>query len=189
MADFEIYEDGILQEIDAVQLNDILKKDITMGNSQYRSSLIELTGLALTLASDTERGSRQDLRIMDTSSSNQYSHYPFDRKLQKYADSSISIHFLFLTPPSQNMPGLVFNEHSEDIFSAFREMALSTGGSVESSANPEYLVNQAVKASENYYLLYYSPLNYKEDGKFKRVEVRVKGEKYKVVHRFGYFAN
>lgn len=261
------------------QLTDILKKDITMGNSQYRSSLMELTGLASTLASDTERGSGEDLRIMDTSSSNQYSHYPFDRKLQKYAsilerleslrqvnqgkllgfsnylkelkgqkyvfllyqrefipqieprimdkymdlyqdsphvtqalktlfsfyhrdvsfnvdlvkqsyaDSSISIHFLFLTPPSKNMPGLVFNEHSEDIFSAFREMALSTGGSVESSANPEYLLNQAVKASENYYLLYYSPLNYNEDGKFKRIEVRVKGEKYKVVHRFGYFAN
>ncbi len=261
------------------QLTDILKKDINMGNSQYRSALMELTGLASTLASDTERGSGEDLRIMDTSSSNQYSHYPFDRKLQKYAsilerleslrkvnqdkllgfatylkelegqkyvfllyqrefipqieprimdkyldlyqdsphvtqtlktlfsfyrkdvsfnvdlvkqnyaDSFISIHFLFLTSPSQNMPGLVFNEHSEDIFSAFREMALSTGGSVESSANPEYLVNQAVKASENYYLLYYSPLNYKEDGKFKRVEVRVKGEKYKVVHRFGYFAN
>ncbi len=261
------------------QLTDILKKDITMGNSQYRSTLIELTGLASTLASDTGRGAGEDLRIMDTSSSNQYSHYPFDRKLQKYAsilerleslrkvdqekllgfsnylkelegqkyvfllyqrefipqieprimnkymdlyqdsphvlqtltslfsfyhrdvsfnvdlvkqsyaDSSISIHFLFLTPPSEHMPGLVFNEHSEDIFSAFREMALATGGSVESSANPEYLIHQAVKASENYYLLYYSPLNYKEDGKFKRVEVRVKRKKYKVVHRYGYFAN
>lgn len=67
------------------QLTDILKKDITMGNSQYRSSMIELTGLASTLASDTERGSGEDMRIMDTSSSNQYSHYPFDRKLQKYA--------------------------------------------------------------------------------------------------------
>lgn len=90
LADFEIYEEGILQDIEAVYLvkkrsTDILKKDITMGNSQYRSSLMELTGLALTLASDTERGSAEDLRIMDTSSSNQYSHYPFDRKLQKYA--------------------------------------------------------------------------------------------------------
>lgn len=275
---FEAFKHNTKEEL-TQQLTDILKKDITMGNSQYRSAMMELTGLALTLASDTERGSGEDLRIMDTSSSNQYSHYPFDRKLQKYAsilerleslrkvnqdkllgfatylkelegqkyvfllyqrefipqieprimdkyldlyqdsphvtqtlktlfsfyrrdvsfnvdlvkqsyaDSSISIHFLFLTPPSKNMPGLVFNEHSEDIFSAFREMALSTGGSVESSSNPEYLVNQAVKASENYYLLYYSPLNYKEDGKFKRVEVRVKEKKYKVVHRFGYFAN
>jgi len=89
-------------------------------------------------------------------------------------------------------------EQSEDIYSAFREIALSTGGFMESSANPIYLFNRAVEASKNYYLLYYSPSNYLvyyspsnylEDGKFNKITVRVKGKKYRVVHRSGYFAN
>jgi hypothetical protein len=43
--------------------------------------------------------------------------------------------------------------------------------------------------SENYYLLYYSPKDYVIDGKFKRIEVEVKGDKYRVAHRAGYFAD
>jgi len=68
-------------------------------------------------------------------------------------------------------------------------MARATGGFIDSSANAEALFKQAVEASENYYLLYYIPLNYKEDGKFKEIKVRVKNKKYKVTHRLGYFAN
>ena len=116
---------------------------------------------------------------------------PFDVDLVKwtFADSSISIHFLFITTPPKRVPGVYFQERSEDIYSAFREMARATGGFLDSSANAEFLFKEALQASENYYLLYYSPSNYKSDGKFRKIEVRVKNKNYKVVHRLGYFAN
>ncbi len=108
---------------------------------------------------------------------------------QAYADSSIAIHFLFLTNPPQNKEGVYFEEHSEDIFSAFRQMANATGGFSESSMNPDYLMRKAVEASENYYLLYYSPNEYTADGKFREIEVRIKKTGHQVSHRAGYFAN
>jgi uncharacterized protein Yka (UPF0111/DUF47 family) len=86
---------------------------------------------------------------------------------QAYADASISIHFLFLTIVPIPVPGVQMFEQSEDIFSAFREMALATGGYIESSANPESLFQNAIEATDNYYLLY----------------------SYQVFHRAGYFAN
>ena len=115
----------------------------------------------------------------------------FDIDLLKrtYADSSISIHFLFITTPPKHIPGLYFHEQSEDIYSAFREMSRATGGYMESSSNPDALFRNSVEASENYYLLYYSPLNYKEDNKFKEIKVRVKNKNYRIVHRIGYFAD
>lgn len=112
-----------------------------------------------------------------------------ERVKQAYADSSISIHFLFFTKPAEYIRGVQMEERSEDIFSAFRELAISTGGSVESSANPEFLFQKASHASENYYLLYYSPSNYRPDGRFRKIEVKIKGKKYRIFHRAGYFAN
>lgn len=112
-----------------------------------------------------------------------------DKVKQAYADSSVSIHFLFFTEPPKYIPGVHMEEHSEDIFSAFDEIAQATGGISQSSSNPVSLFEDAVEASENYYLLYYSPLNYKKDGKFKEIKVRVKDTKFRINHRVGYFAN
>ena len=112
-----------------------------------------------------------------------------DKVKQAYADSSVSIHFLFFTEPPKHIPGVRMEEHSEDIFNAFKEVAQATGGFSHSSSNPVSLFEDAVEASENYYLLYYSPLNYKKDGKFKEIKVRVKDKKFKINHRVGYFAN
>jgi hypothetical protein len=50
-------------------------------------------------------------------------------------------------------------------------------------------IKSASKASENYYLLYYTPKNYRSDGKFKKIKVRVKGGGYRVNHRAGYLAD
>ena len=108
---------------------------------------------------------------------------------QAFADSSIAIHFLFLTNPPQQKYGVHFEEHSEDIFSAFTQMSSATGGFSESSMNPDFLMRKAVEASENYYLLYYSPSEYKSDGKFREIKVRVKRQGHQVSHRAGYFAN
>lgn len=116
-------------------------------------------------------------------------YFDVDAVKQAYADSSISIHFLFITKPPTNTYGVHFEEHSEDIFSAFNEMANATGGFTESSFNPDFLMRKAVDASENYYLLYYSPIEYNTDGKFREIKVRVKGGGHRVSHRAGYFAN
>ncbi len=108
---------------------------------------------------------------------------------QAFADSSISIHFLFLTPAVKHVQGVYFQERSEDIFGAFKEMADATGGFVDSSANPASSFKRAIDASQNYYLLYYSPQKYEKDGRFKEIQVRVKDERCKVTHRMGYFSN
>ena len=79
-------------------------------------------------------------------------------------------------------------EQSEDFFSAFRATAEATGGTVDTSTNPSTAFQNALKAADNYYLLYYSPANYVNDGSYKKIEVKVKDPKYKVTHRKGYVA-
>jgi hypothetical protein len=126
----------------------------------------------------------------------------FDVKLIKrlFSDSSITIHFLYLTRISsreldaQRMQsllslGLTYVEQSEDIFSAFNEVAEATGGYTSSSNNAMDAFKKAVEASENYYLLYYRPQAYRADGRFRTIKVRVKGRSYRVLHRSGYLAD
>lgn len=122
-----------------------------------------------------------------------------------YADSSISIHFLYVTKtPGVKTPVTVARdgaaamagsgeitmvERSEDIFSAFNEIAQATGGISDTSANADAAFKRAVNASENYYLIYYTPKDYKSDGKFHEIKVNVKGGGYRVLHRAGYIGN
>ncbi len=118
---------------------------------------------------------------------------------EAFSDSSISSHFLYLTQTRsyisdvevrKSAKGLIqMQEKSGDIFSAFKQVADATGGITESSANPNYMFKKAVETSENYYLLYYAPKNYREDGKFRSVKVKIKGGNYRVLHRAGYIAD
>lgn len=55
--------------------------------------------------------------------------------------------------------------------------------------NVASMFKRASDATENYYLLYYTPKDYTMDGKFKTIEVKVKGKNYRITHRQGYFAN
>lgn len=112
-----------------------------------------------------------------------------ERVKRAFADASTAVHFLFITKPAPNIPGVYFQERSSDTFTPFAEMAKASGGFMASSANPDFLFKKAVEASENYYLLYYAPKDYAGDGKFKTIKVRIKGEGYKTVHRLGYFSN
>lgn len=259
------------------ELKDILRKDALVGNSEYRSAVKDLTGLARSLSASLSN--KDELRALDAAKSVEYEGVVLDelinrytvvleklenlrrvdeqrlldfanflqdmegqkyvflfyerefipqieprllnqylemhqnrpdiilslnslfdlyqrdisfdvnRVKQAYADSSISIHFLFYAKPADHIVGIRMEEHSEDIFSAFREMALATGGSVESSANPDYLFQHAADAAENYYLVYYSPKNYTRDRKFHRIKVDVKNRNYNITHRVGYFAD
>lgn len=106
-----------------------------------------------------------------------------------YADASTSIHFLFVTQPREDIPGVRMEEHSEDVFAPFREMARATGGVALSGASPAGLMKEAVQASQNYYLLYYSPAAYTSDGRFRSLQVRVRSGKYRIAHRAGYIAD
>ncbi len=121
--------------------------------------------------------------------------FDIDKVKQVFSDSSISIHFLYITkaPNMRYSMGLTSDmywiEKSGDVFRAFREMARATGGTIHRSENPAYSFREALEASENYYLIYYSPKDYTSDGEFKKIEIKVKGKKYRVTHREGYFAN
>jgi VWFA-related protein len=114
--------------------------------------------------------------------------FDVDRVKQAYADASAAIHFLFITTPRPLATGVYFEERSEDIYSAFREMAQATGGIFESSANPASMFQDALEAAENYYLLYYSPKKIEDtERNFRHIEVRVKKGNYRVLYRTGYF--
>ena len=108
---------------------------------------------------------------------------------QAFADAATSIHFMYLSTPRKQSPGVYFAERSYDDFSSFSEIAKASGGFMGSSANPYSLFQEAVNSSENYYLLYFAPKDYAHDGKFKKIEVRVKNRDYKVIHRIGYYAD
>jgi hypothetical protein len=118
-----------------------------------------------------------------------YNNFDLESVKRAYADASIAIHFLFISEPFRNVIGLKFRERSEDVYSAFREMALATGGSFETSANPRFLLQDAVEAAENYYLLYYSPSNPVKDGRFRKITVRVRNGDYRITNRQGYIAD
>lgn len=114
--------------------------------------------------------------------------FDVERVKQAYADASAAIHFLFITTPRPLVAGVYFEERSEDIYSAFREMAQATGGIFESSANPASMFQNALEAAENYYLLYYSPKKIEDtERNFRHIEVRVKKGNDRVLYRTGYF--
>jgi len=115
-----------------------------------------------------------------------------------FADSSIAAHFLYVTKPlldsvdiqrQGSQRGLRHRDITEDVYKAFSGIANDTGGIIESSANVSSAFQKAASASENYYLLYYSPQDYRPDGNFRKIRVRVKGKNYKVNHRAGYIAD
>jgi len=125
--------------------------------------------------------------------------FDVDRIKRHFADAAITIHCLYITKTpafavhpmkqSGSILGSRLQDLSADIYASFKEMAAATGGLTESTTNPNFALRQATEASGNYYLLYYRPVDYRADGRFQEIEVRVKGEGLKVVHRLGYIAD
>ncbi len=118
-----------------------------------------------------------------------------DEIREAFSDASVTCHFLYITEAPLTEDG---REQSEilgwvdtraDIFSGFSEMADATGGVTISSRSPEFSFKQAMEASENYYLIYYKPKDYKTDGKFRKIKVKIKGKNYRILHRAGYIAD
>jgi len=114
-----------------------------------------------------------------------------------FADASLTANFIFLTNSTtttfditdQTRNALTLIDLSDSFFGAFREMAHASGGTMEASANALAAFKKTATASENYYVLYYVPSEYKADGKFKEIKVMVKGKHYRVSNRSGYLAN
>ena len=111
-----------------------------------------------------------------------------DRLKKAYADSSITINFLYLTTVPTDIARSQMEERSWDVYQSFSEMAKATGGLISSSSNTLSLMKNASSASENYYLLYYSPKDKMANGKFREIKVKVKTGGYRVTHLAGYFA-
>ena len=140
----------------------------------------------------------RDMPILDKFELMKSVNFDEDRIREAFSDSSISVHFLYITKEISSaydlsnpkaMRGKELLDQSAAIFGAFEKIAQVTGGITESSANISWSLNHAVKASETYYLLYYSPKNYQTDGKFKKIKVTVKGKNYRITHRAGYIAD
>ncbi len=111
-----------------------------------------------------------------------------ERITRAFSDSSILFNFIFMDKNQENISGVYMREQSEDVFDIFSEMANATGGTVDTSQNPAAgFINTAGKFESNY-LLYYSPENYREDGQFKTIQLKVKDKNYKINHRIGYYA-
>lgn len=107
-----------------------------------------------------------------------------------FADSTILFNLLYLKNTKLVTSGSMFDkiDLAGGLFSTFKDLAKITGGLAQTTASASVSFEKAVDASENYYLLYYTPKDYKADGKYKRIKVRVKGQKYRIIHRSGYLA-
>ncbi len=111
-----------------------------------------------------------------------------------FSDSSITCNFLYIKQVTvesdlkqRRKSSMV--ESSMQSFRGLWELADVTGGLKDTSANAAAAFERAVDYSESYYLLYYSPKDYKADGKFKKIKVKVKGQRYRITHRSGYVAD
>ncbi len=110
-----------------------------------------------------------------------------DKIKKAFAAASITVHFLMLTASLDDIPSTQRAEHSEDVIMPFTEMAKATGGIAASSANAAAMMDKASEASENYYLLYYTPKDKTAGDRFREITVKVKGGGFRVSHRAGYY--
>jgi hypothetical protein len=111
-----------------------------------------------------------------------------DKVTRAFSDAGIDFHFIFMEKKSQRVFGAKMQEQSEDIFPMFVKIAEATGGTHETSQNPDATFKRAADASNQYYLLSYVPDAYAPDGGFRSIEVRVGRTGCAVVNRLGYYA-
>jgi VWFA-related protein len=117
------------------------------------------------------------------------------KKIKKaFSDSSILFHFLYLKDESywkdiDFQSSLDMFDTTIGMFSTFKELSKVTGGITQATTNAAASFKNAVDASENYYLVYYAPRNYKADGEFRNIKIKIKNKNYRVIHRAGYIAD
>lgn len=111
-----------------------------------------------------------------------------DRIAEALTDSSVMFNFIYMHKEPEDIRGIKMQEQSEDVFNLLTQVALAIGGISDSSQNPSAGFQNAADACAQYYLLVYSPKNYKSDGSVRRIKVYLKDKNFKVTHRVGYFA-
>jgi hypothetical protein len=107
-----------------------------------------------------------------------------------FADAGIFFNFIFMNKEPENISGIHMQEQSEDVFETMSAIANATGGVIDTSQNPAAAFKNGCLKSEKYYLLYYTPKDYREDGGFRKIQVKLKNKEshFKVFCRAGYFA-
>ena len=111
-----------------------------------------------------------------------------EKVTRAFSDAGIDFHFIFMEKKSQRVFGAKMQEQSEDVFPMFVKIAEATGGTHETSQNPDATFKRAADASNQYYLLSYVPDAYTPDGGFRSIEVKVGRPGCAVVNRLGYYA-
>jgi hypothetical protein len=109
--------------------------------------------------------------------------------IEAYCDSGADLNFLFMARTPERFGGITMREQSEDVFKIFSGVAAATGGTSASTQNPLAEIRDALKASEDYYLLSYAPASATEKGAFRTIKVRIKDKDYTVLNRQGYIAD
>jgi len=123
--------------------------------------------------------------------------FDIDEIKMAFAGSLTSFHSLFIPTSSlhfidmqrRRFKGTEFHDQGDEIYIAFTEMAEATGGFIERSENVKYLMEKATDMADHYYLVYYSPKDYKKDGQFHEIRISIKGREYKTSHPAGYIAD
>jgi VWFA-related protein len=74
--------------------------------------------------------------------------------------------------------------------SAMEQLAADTGGQAILNTNDlDKAIARAVQNGSHYYTLVYTPTDKEMDGKYRRIEVKLHGAKYKLSYRRGYYAD
>jgi VWFA-related protein len=73
---------------------------------------------------------------------------------------------------------------------AMEQLAADTGGEAILNANDlSKAISRVVQNGSHYYTVVYTPTNKEMDGKYRRIEVKLNGAKYKLSYRRGYYAD
>ena len=158
---FYVYQREFRPEINAASLNQIMR------SNQDRSDI-------MANVQDLFQSYNRDLSLNP-------------RRLREgFADSGATFNLLYINRQPERISGINMREQSEDIFKAFSGIAQATGGLVDTSANPDSAVKEALKATDAYYLLCFLPDPGPKTGAFRTLQVRVKNKDYTVVHQTGH---
>lgn len=104
---------------------------------------------------------------------------------EAFADAAVTFNLLYLNKDPERVARIVMREQSADIFRALAEIAAATGGLVDTSQNPAAAFRNALRAADDYYLLYYAPGDKAPAGAFLPLSVKVPNAGWRVVHRSG----
>ena len=82
------------------------------------------------------------------------------------------------------------NSSRAGTIAAMEQLASDTGGEAIFNTNDlNKAIARVVQNGSHYYTLVYSPTNRNMDGKYRRVEVKVNGGRYKAAYRHGYYGD